>query len=161
MIKEEQIIPDAFQPDDWKSQSAIWRFKPNHIDFICEHYELLIAGKWPKKKTGYIDSPYDGRTQIKPYAEFENIMELIGEFHWRIDQCGDDGKLFRAVRLYKYDLELIKMIIGGRFDQDWVDRRCKCVRDYIKGIGKTGEDRRNQSYKEFCEHWWTGYYKGG
>ena len=146
---------------DWYSQSAVWRFSPNHINFICEHYELLLAGKWPEKKTGYINSPFDGRAQIQPHAPFEKVIQLIAEFHWRIDQCGDDGKLFRAVKLYKYDLELLKKIIGGRFDADWVDRRCKRVRDYIKGIGKTGLKRRSQSYKEFCEHWWVGYCERG
>ena len=148
---------DQGQPDKWYSQGSVWRFKPSHIEWICEHYELLLAGKWPEKKSGYIDSPFDGRTLIQPHAYFESTINLIAEFHWRIDQCGDDGKLFRAVKLYKYDLDLVKMIIRGRVDAEWVERRCKRVRDYIKGVGKRGEDRRRQNYKDFCHYWFAGY----
>ena len=137
---------------DWYSITAAWRLNPNHILFICEHYELLCDGRWPEKKSGYIDSPLDGKSQIKPYAPFEKVMQLLAEFHWRIDQCGEDGKLFRAFKLQKYDLELIKKITG-RVDEDWIDRRCHRVVDYIKGIGKEGIDRRRRSYKDFCSNW--------
>lgn len=141
---------------EWYSIQAVWRFSPGHISWICEHYELLLAGKWPEKKTGYIDSPFDGRTQVRPRAYFENTINLIAEFHWRIDQCGDDGKLFRAFRLGKFDFSLLRSITG-KMDEEWVERRCKRVRDYIKGIGKAGLDRRHQRYDDFCRHWWIGF----
>ena len=141
---------------DWFSQSAVWRFRPVHIDWVCEYYEVILEGRWPDKKTGYIDTPLDGRSPIKDHAYFESTINLLAEFHWRIDQCGDDGRLFRAFKLLKYDYSLVRSIMG-RVDEDGLGRRCKRVTDYIKGIGKSGLDRRRQSYKDFCCHWSVGY----
>jgi len=156
------IKEDQFQPDKWFSQTAVWRFHPNHIDYICYHYELLLAGKWPEKISGYIDSPLDGKGPIQPHAYFENVIQLIAEFHWRIDQCGDDGEDFQS---YKLDMILLeeeargrsrKQIVRGR-GLDQIERNCKCVRDYIKGVSKNGLNRRQQTYDSFKQQWWPGY----
>ena len=129
---------------EWHSPTAAWRFAPSLIDWMCEHYELLIEGRWPDKKTGYIDSIFGGPSPFRPGAYFENTMYIMAEFHWRIDECGDDGSLFRAVRCEKWDVDLLRTLI--RRDEDWIDKRCNRVFNYISG------KRRKRTYQEACRH---------
>ena len=127
----------------WYSPSGI-KFWPEHIEWIIEYYEVLIDGRWPQKHSGYIDNPFAPGGHIRAGAYFESPMDILAEFHWRIEQCGSDGEAFRCIRCEKYDEKSICKLLNIQPVQ--IDRILKQVFSFIMGR------RKDRSYSEFIRH---------
>lgn len=131
-------------PPTWYSPSQMWRFKKEQISWLCEHYDILKDGCWPPKQSGYIDGPFLGTVRVKSSAYFEDAASILAEFHLRLDKCGNDGYLFKAIKCYGYDKVILYKI--AHKDEAWLEHRISRVLRYITGR------RKRRTYKEFCGH---------
>ena len=143
-VRDVSVSPDKWVKP-WYSPAEI-KFNLSQIDWIIEWYEVISDGKWPEKKSGYIDNPLAPRGKRgKGGASFQAPMDVIAEFHWRLSQCGRDGEVFLCVYCKKSnDLKSIMQLL--HITQDEFDRLTENVRRYIKGW------RKERTYQEFIGH---------
>ena len=127
----------------WYKPAEVNQFKNEHIDFICEWYELLNDGKWPREWSGYTENPYVQQTASFK-TDFESATLIIAEFHWRVERCGKDGTIFLAYRCWKLPGPHLMVLTGcDEKALGMVERR---VRMYITGR------RKKQGYPQFIKH---------
>ena len=94
-------------------------FHRDQVIFLIEHLPILHEGLWPpepdeylfyrkgklfkKTKTTYIAQP--SRPAIKPHAYFETPCQFAAEIERRLESCGADGLIVKAIHCWKETAE--------------------------------------------------------
>lgn len=141
---------------DWYSPGSLMpgdrevNFKPEQIEWIIEHYEILSSGRWVAKQSGYVDNPFAPPSrQFRAGAYFEDPAALMAEFDSRLEACGTDGEIFRLSRCLQYEEDRLCLLL--RMKAQEISRINDRVFSYI--VGK----KKDRPYTEFVRHYSPGY----
>ena len=121
-------------------------FDARQMLWLIRHLPTLKEGHWPPDPVGsggYTDR--QGKRPVKRRAPFENAALIAGEVEARLEMCGLDGLILKAIVLWEETPEYLAKCLKM---PEWVilERKAAALR-YISGW------RRKQStYREFLGH---------
>jgi hypothetical protein len=122
------------------------RFCRFQMLWLLAELPTLKAGKYPVgSSTGYVDLHLESHRPLVVRAPFETPVLLAAEVTSRLDRCGLDGVILKAIVMWGEMPEaLAKGLNMGCAD---VLRRRERALQYISGWR-----RRLVSYKDYCSH---------
>jgi len=119
-------------------------FLYQQVEWYIECYEVMARGDWP------ID-PFRVRSEtLSPHGYFETPIAVWLDFLPRFQATGRDGEMAVDFYCYQKDEGRLAQIYNCRYDQ--VGKRIRRVVRYI-----SGKDRKDISYREFCQHRRPGF----
>ncbi len=98
--------------DEWYSPKEIEFTDRQHIDWLVEQLPSLKAGFWPKQPSSKPEGiAEDGKpptkAHIKPRAYFVTPIQFAAEVECRLEACGIDGLITKAIRIWNESEESI------------------------------------------------------
>ncbi len=84
---------------EWFSMGEIY-YCPNQVRWLIAAFLrvwadeiILMRDTWPRedKETGYTDAPLTQHA-INSHASYESTLQVVAEVHYRLDNCGRDGR---------------------------------------------------------------------
>lgn len=114
-------------------------FTKEQVEFLLIYYELISQGNWP-------GDPFKIQAEtLSPHAYFEAIVCVWMDFIPRFQATGRDGEM--AVDFYAYQKDEGRLAQIYNCQYDLVGKRIRRAIRYI-----SGKDRKDISYREFCQH---------
>jgi hypothetical protein len=107
---------------------------------------ILKDGRYPPgTASGYIDLHLESNKTLTGRASFETPVGLAAEVEIRLDRCGLDGVILKAVVMWGEAPD--RLAKGLKMEYQDVLRRQERALQYISGWR-----RRRITYKDFCSH---------
>jgi hypothetical protein len=136
-----RIVPDK----DWYAPYEI-TFHSKHMLFLIKHLRELKEGLYPLDPlgSGYIDR-HVGKKAIKHKAYFEMPASIAGEVEARLNLCGLDGLILKALILWEETPQYLAKCQS--MSEEQIIRRKSRALAFISGF-----ERKRISYREFISH---------
>ncbi|AGG07959.1 hypothetical protein [Dehalococcoides mccartyi] len=129
---------------EWWSERQI-RFTRGQIEWLLPLLPLLIEGKWPPEPSNWANNSEVCKRSRSRHASFEKPCQVAAEIESRLNACGSDGFIVKALYVWGEKPE----IVANAFNQNefimWkrVDRVLKYV---------SGWKRKRNTFKNFVFH---------
>lgn len=123
------------------------KFDSRCMLWLIRHLATLKEGRYPPDPVGsssYVDTGLGKRT-VRSRAPFENAELIAGEVEARLERCGLDGLILKALTLWEETPEYLAKCLGKPV---WsiIERRASALK-YISGWR-----RKRSDYKTWREH---------
>ena len=126
---------------DWCSYSGI-KFNREQIYWLVQNLDTLRLGEWPPKPESS-EQPDKSKLQVRTEATFARPASIAAEVDWRLNQCGEDAKIFLAIYKNEVPIPIVAKIYS--MDIDAIDLACRKVISYIIGW------KRKRPYWEYTK----------
>ncbi|AQU06090.1 hypothetical protein [Dehalococcoides mccartyi] len=128
--------------EEWWAPREI-TFKRGQIEWLLKHLSLLREGIWPAnhKESGYVGG---NRTQ-RHSAFFETPCQIAAEIEARLNACGSDGFMVKALYAWGERPEIVAQAF--KLDEFNMWKRVERVLKYVSGW-----KRKRNTFKNFVFH---------
>jgi len=137
----------------WRDCCGHPYYEPYEIQFcrlqmlwLLAYLPILKDGRYPPgAATGYVDMHLESNRSPAVRASFETPAGLAAEVEVRLDRCGLDGVILKAITLWGEPPDKL----AGKLNMTCEDvlRRRERALQYISGWR-----RRRITYRDFCAH---------
>jgi len=138
----------------WYEPREIY-YNRDQVDWLCEHLQLLIDGKYPTEPSNYIE--LNGRS-FK--CSFLVAARIAAELTTRIEACGTDGYI--AMEHYAQGKSIESICLKRGLKREKVESALNRVKSYIcrHRDGRPWDDKnfkkqlsKGKTYEDYCKNW--------